>query len=199
MIIILIGIAIGFLGYVMVNNINLSIIEIKGQNKKTKLTVFIFLTLLLECIYCFFSLYGLQFLMAYPSIILAAQYVSVAFLFILGLWSLLEKPKNQNQMRDNIIRRGYWSIFVHPQQIPFWFFWGIILIKKQYLQTDTFSLIIFSLANAAGSLLILLGYAAYGNKIISMLNVKRNHLKNLVGIVCLSSACFLLYDILKAA
>lgn len=199
MIILLIGIAIGFMGYLMVNNINLSIIEIKGENKKTKLTIFIILALLLECIYCFFSLYGLQFLMDYPTIILTAQYVSVAFLFILGLWSLLEQPKNQTQMRENIIRRGYWSIFVHPQQIPFWFFWGIILIKKEYLHTDSLSLIVFALANAAGSLLILLGYAAYGNKIISMLNVKRKHLKNLVGIVCLSSACFLLYDILKAA
>ena len=44
--------------------------------------------------------------------------------------TLFEKVNDAEQQQQNIIRRGYWSIFVHPQQIPFWCFWGIFLIKK---------------------------------------------------------------------
>lgn len=196
--ILLIGILIGFVGYVMISNINLSIIEISNQNKHRRLIVFIALVLIFECIYCFFSLYCLQLLMAYPKIILAAQYISIAFLFILGVWSLAEKSKTQTEMQENIIRRGYWSIFVHPQQIPFWFFWGIILIKKQLLQTDTSALIYFAVANAAGSFLVLMLYAKFGNKLISLLKLNRKTLKNIVGIICIGSAILLLIDILKA-
>ena len=195
--IILIGILIGFLGYLMINNINLSVIEITAQKKRRKLVFFLFLTLLFEGIYCFFSLYCLQFLMNYPTVILIAQYISVAFLFVIGLWSLFEKVKTSAQITDNIIKRGYWSIFIHPQQIPFWFFWGIILIKKEYLQTNTASLFLFTLANSVGCLLILACYARFGNKIISMLNVQKSHLKNIVGIICIVSGFFLLYDIWK--
>lgn len=199
MIMILIGIVIGFLGYLMINNINLSVIEIGAQNKRQQLAAFIALTLLFESFYCFCSLYFLQFLMQYPGLIVTAQYLSVAFLFFIGLWSLFEKTKDRAQFRSNVIKRGYWSVFIHPQQIPFWFFWGIILINKHYLQTDVSSLLVFTLANVVGCFLILICYACYGNKIISLLNVQRRHLKNLVGIICIASACFLLYDIFRAA
>lgn len=195
--ILLIGFLIGFLGYVMINSINLSVIEISYQNKKRKLLFFIFLTFLFESLYCFFSLYGLQFLMTYPKVILMAQYVSVAFVFLIGFYTLFEKVNDAEQQQQNIIRRGYWSIFVHPQQIPFWCFWGIFLIKKSYLQTNIFSLLFFTLSNALGALIILVLYAYFGNKIIALLNLNRKYLKNFVGIICIASGFFLLYDILS--
>lgn len=195
--ILLIGLLIGFLGYVMINSINLSVIEISYQNKKRQLMFFIFLTLLFESFYCFFSLYCLQFLMTYPKVILMAQYVSVAFVFLIGFYTLFEKVKDAAQQQQNIIRRGYWSIFVHPQQIPFWFFWGIVLIKKSYLQTNNLSLVLFTLSNALGALIILFLYAYFGNRIIALLNLNRKYLKNIVGIICIASGFFLLYDILS--
>jgi threonine/homoserine/homoserine lactone efflux protein len=197
MAILAIGILIGFLGYLMINNINLAVIELQLRGNKAELACFIFLTLLFECLYCFFSLYCLQCLMDYPKIILTAQYSSILFLLFIGFWSLFEKVKSNTQMEQNMIRRGYWSVFVHPQQIPFWFFWGIILIKKNYLHTDHLSLLLFTLSNAAGSLLVLLCYTRYGNKMIRMLNVQKKHLKNIVGIICIASAGFLLYDVLQ--
>ncbi|HTN17688.1 MAG TPA: hypothetical protein VL092_08410 [Chitinophagaceae bacterium] len=196
MTILVIGILIGFLGYAMINNINLAVIELQERGSKVQLWVFIALALLLECAYCFFSLYCLQCLMAYPQIILAAQYISIGFLLIIGCWTLFEKTKNSMQLQDNIIRRGYWSVFVHPQQVPFWFFWGILLIKKEYLHTDSLCLLLFSLSNALGSLLVLLCYTRYGNRIIRVLNVQKKHLKNIVGIICIASAGILLYDVL---
>ncbi|MBL7713470.1 MAG: hypothetical protein JNL13_13445 [Chitinophagaceae bacterium] len=197
MTILAIGILIGFLGYVMINNINLAVIELQARGSRVQLWVFIFLALLLECVYCFFSLYCLQCLMAYPQIILAAQYSSIAFLLIIGCWTLFERVKSNVQLQDNIIRRGYWSVFVHPQQIPFWFFWGILLIKKEYLRTDSLSLLFFSLSNVFGSMLVLLCYTRYGNRIIKVLRVQKKHLKNIVGIICIASAGLLLYDVLQ--
>lgn len=196
--ILLIGIFIGLIGYVMVNNINLSIIEISGQGKPLKLCLFIGMTLLMEGVYSFCSLYGLKMLMDYPIIISVAQYLSVAFLFIIGFAGLFERKSSEAVMQQNLIRRGYWSIFIHPQQIPFWFFWGIILIKKDLLQTNVPALILFSLANMLGAFIILYCYAKFGAKIVSKLNVKRKQLKNLVSIICIISGGFLLYDIFVA-
>lgn len=197
MTIIVIGLLIGFLGYAMINNINLAVIELQTRGNRVQLVVFIFLALLLECVYCFCSLYCLEYLMQYPQIILAAQYISIGFLLIIGCWTLFERVKNKVQLQDNIIRRGYWSVFVHPQQIPFWFFWGILLIKKEYLHTNSLSLLLFTLANALGSLLVLLCYTRYGNRIIKVLKVQKKQLKNIVGIICIVSAGLLLYDVLQ--
>lgn len=198
MMIILIGLLIGIWGYLIVGNINLSVIELSEKKNSRWLIFFIALAILFEFLYCFFTLYALQYLMDFPTVISIAQYTSVAFLLIIGFWSLLEKVKTPKELSRNIIRRGYWSIVVHPQQIPFWFFWGIILMDKEWLSTSTGSLIGFSLANSIGGLLILICYAFFGSKIIKMLNLNRRVIKNFVGVVCIISAIILIVDMFKA-
>lgn len=197
MLIFLIGVLIGCIGYLMVNNINLAVMELSAREKTAQLCWFIFLTLLFELIYCYFSLYGLNLLMQYRMVITITQYISVVFLLLLGFWSLFEKNKDEAELRTNIIRRGYWSVIVHPQQVPFWFFWGILLIGKNYLKTDNLSLFVFGIANAIGTLFTLMAYSRYGNRIMELLRLRRGQLKNLVGVICILSSFFLLYDILK--
>lgn len=198
MTVILIGFLIGIWGYLIVGNINLSVIELADKKNNWWLLFFITLAILFEFFYCFFTLYALQYLMDFPSVIRIAQYTSIVFLLVIGFWSLLEKVKTPVQQRSNIIRRGYWSIIIHPQQIPFWFFWGILLIEKQWLTTGFWSLFSFSLANSIGGLITLSCYAFFGNKIIKMLNLKRRTIKNFVGIVCIISAVILIADIFRS-
>jgi hypothetical protein len=186
------GILIGFWGYLMVGNINLSIVELSTHEVKQKLIQFITFTILFESLYCFVTLYCLQLLMAFPTIIHIARYASVVFLFFIGFWSILEKNNSAVPFHANIVRRGYWSMIIHPQQISFWFFWGIILIQKGVLHIDVFSVFLFTIANAIGVFLILLCYACYGKKIFFYLNLNRKQLKFFVGIICISSALLLL-------
>lgn len=198
MMIILIGFLIGIWGYLIVGNINLSVIELSDKKNNRWLIFFITLAILFEFLYCFFTLFALQYLMDFPTVISIAQYTSVAFLLVIGFWTLFEKVKTPKELSRNIIRRGYWSIVVHPQQIPFWFFWGIILMDKEWLSTSTASLIGFSVANSIGGLLILICYAFFGSKIIKMLNLNRRVIKNFVGVVCIISAIILIVDMVKA-
>lgn len=194
---IVIGFLIGIWGYFIVGNINLSVIELSEKKNKLWLVFFIALAILFEFLYCFFTLYALHYLMDFPVLISIAQCSSVVFLLLIGFWILFEKVKTPKELSRNVIRRGYWSIIVHPQQIPFWFFWGIILIEKGWLSATTISLLRFSLANSVGGLFILICYAFFGSKIIKMLHLNRKLIKNFVGIACIISAIILIFDLLQ--
>ncbi|MGC4057681.1 MAG: hypothetical protein QM743_06090 [Chitinophagaceae bacterium] len=198
MIIILIGLIIGIVGYIMVNNVNLCLLELNRKSSRSSLVFFCILALVFEGAYCFCTLYMLERLMHYPLVIRIAQYLSIGFLFAIGLWTLLESSKQQEALQENIIRRGYWSVIIHPQQIPFWFFWGLLLIRKQLLIPDSSHFLLLSIANCAGSLIVFLLYIRYGNKLIERFRIRRNLLKNIVGVICLGSGVLLAVDILRS-
>ena len=131
----------------------------------------------------------MQYLMIYPKVIIIAQYIAIAFLLILGFWALFEKPKDIETERKNIIRRGYWSAIIHPQQVPFWLFWGIILIENQIINGDIGSLLFFAAFNVLGAFCMLMIYVVYGNKLISLIKLNLHIIKKIVGIICLGAAC----------
>jgi len=188
----------GFSGYLMIGNINLSVLELSTEGKRTQLVQFIFVTLLFEILYSFFTLYVLQLLMDYPMVVMIAQYATIAFLFFIGFWSLLEKKVSEQKIHQNIVKRGYWSVIVHPQQISFWFFWGIILMQKGVLKQDALSIATFSFINTLGAFAMLICYSLFGNKLKDLLRLNFVQLKNIVGVFCILSAIYLLYDILSA-
>lgn len=192
------GFCTGIIGYLMVNNINLCLLELQRLERHRAALLFVILVLIFETAYCLVSLRGMQFLLRYPLWIFAARILAIAFLLFIGMWSLLEtgKAADGEKISRNIIRRGYWSVWVHPQQIPFWLFWGILLLDQGILQARLSDFIQLSVANCLGSLLSLGIYWYFGNRLIAYFSLKRSFLKNLVGIICLISAVFLFADIL---
>ena len=140
----------------------------------------------------------MQYLMIYPKVILIAQYIAIAFLLILGFWALFEKPKDIETERKNIIRRGYWSAIIHPQQVPFWLFWGIILIENQIINGDIGSLLFFAAFNVLGAFCMLMIYVVYGNKLISLIKLNLHIIKKIVGIICLVTALYMTWELFKS-
>lgn len=192
------GFCTGIIGYLMVNNINLCLLELQRLERYKAAALFVILVLIFETAYCLASLRGMQFLLQYPVWVFAARILAIAFLLIIGIGSLLENSEaaRAEKISRNIIRRGYWSVWMHPQQIPFWLFWGMLLLDRGILQAKAVDFIQLSAANCLGSLLSLALYWLYGNRLISYFSLKRTLLKNLVGIICLISAFFLFADIL---
>ena len=140
----------------------------------------------------------MQYLMIYPKVIIIAQYIAIAFLLILGFWALFEKPKDIETERKNIIRRGYWSAIIHPQQVPFWLFWGIILIENQIINGDIGSLLFFAAFNVLGAFCMLMIYVVYGNKLISLIKLNLHIIKKIVGIICLVTALYMTWELFKS-
>ncbi len=194
----IISFLLGFWGYLMVANINLGILELAKHGSKTALARYFAVILTFEFIYCFGSLYFMQYLMIYPKVILVAQYIAIAFLLILGFWALFEKPKDIETERKNIIRRGYWSAIIHPQQVPFWLFWGIILIENKIINGDIGSLLFFAAFNVLGAFCILMIYVVYGNKLISLIKLNLHIIKKIVGIICLVTALYMIWELFKS-
>lgn len=191
------GLCTGFIGYLMVNNINLCLLEMQRGGKTRAAAFFVLLVLGFEVLYCLLSLWGMKFLLQYPAWVLATRISAIVFLLIIGSWSLLEKGTEQpDKFRRNVIRRGYWSVLVHPQQIPFWLFWGLLLADKGLLQPRLSDFLQLAAANAVGSFLVLATYWKYGNQLIERFSLRRTFLKNLVGVICLLSAVFLFADII---
>jgi hypothetical protein len=192
------GLCTGFIGYLMVNNINLCLLELQRVNKRGQAFFFVFWVLLFEALYCIGSLRGMKFLLQFPSWVLIARIAAIAFLLVIGAWTLLEKGNEpEERLRKNIILRGYWSVFVHPQQIPFWLFWGLLLTDKGIMEAEDADFLILAVANSIGALLVLALYWLAGNQLIERFAVNRRFLKNLVGVICLISAAFLLADIIR--
>ena len=137
--------------------------------------------------------------MIYPKVILIAQYIAIAFLLILGFWALFEKPKDIEIERKNIIRRGYRSAIIRPQQVPFWLFWGIILIENQIINGDMGSLLFFAAFNVLGAFCMLMIYVVYGNKLISLIKLNLHIIKKIVGIICLVTALYMMWELFKSS
>lgn len=194
----IISFILGFWGYLMISNINLALLELAKHGSKTAMIRYFIVILTFEFIYCFGSLYFLQYLRSYPMVILIAQYIAIAFLIILGFWAMFEKPKSIATERKNIIRRGYWSAIIHPQQVPFWLFWGIILVEKQIINGDIGSLLFFAAFNVFGAFCMLMLYVGFGNKLISIIKLNLHIIKKIVGLFCLLTALYMIWELFRS-
>lgn len=192
------GLCTGLIGYLMVNNINLCLLELQRMQRLFAALIFLVCVLFGETVYCLASLSGMRFLLQYPIWVLAARILAIVFLLFIGVGSLLERSeiKHPDRFSRNMIRRGYWSVFIHPQQIPFWLFWGLLLLDRGILRPETGDFRQLAAANALGSFLSLVLYWFYGNRLIEYFSLKRSFLKNLVAVICLLSAAFLFADII---
>jgi hypothetical protein len=173
----LIGIAIGFYGYLFPGNINLMVMYLYKEKKYTLLLFIFLLILLFESVYCFFVLFVLD------EVNLSAQWYSAIETFAylmtmgMGLWMLFEKKSPKQAGRSNIYR-GIISIVVHPQQIPFWLL--IAVLFHDIIGSK--SLMSFIFFNAIGTGLILFAYAFLGNKLLQLINLNLRQINRIIGI-----------------
>ena len=110
---------------------------------------------------------------------------------LMGIWMLLEK-KEEKPTSKHTTYRGILSAIIHPQQIPFWLFIGVLFQNIIYVETNKLSLLSFVFFNAIGTLLILSLYAFGGNKLMTKLKIKMYQINKLMGVIYIIIACILL-------
>jgi hypothetical protein len=176
----IIGIPIGFYGYLSPGNINLMVLELYNKKRYTLLMLITLLVLTFESLYCFVTLHFFNKVSIGQQLFLCIEISAYLLTLLMGVWMISER-KSVVKNTKNTLYRGVFSAIIHPQQIPFWLFMGVLFHDAIYHEMDIWTLPLFVLANAAGTLLILTAYAFFGNKIMSFFNLNISHINKIAG------------------
>lgn len=179
---ILLAILIGFYGYLFPGNINLMIMELYRSQRFSILILTLSVVIFCESFYCYFTLQFIDKINKGNSWFDYIENAAYIVSLLMGTWMLLEiKSKKEN--KNNSIYRGLLSAIIHPQQIPFWFFMGVLFNNSINNSNNNFELSVFVFFNAIGAILILLVYATFGNKLLNFLHLRMSHINKFAGIL----------------
>ena len=187
---ILIGIPIGFYGYLFPGNINLMVLELYNTKRYQLLILMFALIVVFESIYCFASLTFLQEIKSNVKFYSTIEIVSYLLIFIMGLWMLFEKRNNNTATHQNTITRGVINIIIHPQQIPFWVIAGVLVNRIVNVNMDLWTLSGFVFFNAIGTLLVMFSYMFFGKKILEYFKVNNTDINKAMGVVYILLALY---------
>ena len=177
----IIGIPIGFYGYLFPGNINLMVVELSCAKKYRLLSLMLLLIVVFESIYCGLSLLFLNVISGNSQLYKSIEIVSYVLIFIMGLWMIVEKRNDKKTAHQNTLIRGIINIIIHPQQIPFWVVAGVLINKVVQLNSNTCALPLFVFYNAVGTLLAMFTYIIIGKKIMNYFKLTISPINKVMG------------------
>jgi hypothetical protein len=177
----IIGILVGFYGYLFPGNINLMVVHLYTSKQYRLLWLMLLLIVLFESLYCGISLYFLGGLHSNTKWYTIIEIVSFILILIMGLWMIFENKKDTKTTQQNTVYRGVFSIIIHPQQIPFWIVAGVLLNGLIQFDMKLSSLLPFILCNAIGTLLVMVSYMFLGNKLIRYFKLNLAQINKVMG------------------
>jgi threonine/homoserine/homoserine lactone efflux protein len=193
-----IGFVLGFVGYLPLGNINLSVVQMSVSGEEKKWQLFILFAALMEFIYCFGCLYGMDQLLKQPQLISFLNWSAVAIFLFLGLYTFLHTFRAQNTSTTSSgLRRGVMVAIFNPLQIPFWLIWGVYVFQNGWVKSEAVSIAIFSFLCSLGTIAVLWLYAIAGRKLVAKLNVNRNILNRFIGSLLIVLAMYQTYKLLN--
>jgi small neutral amino acid transporter SnatA (MarC family) len=178
----LIGIPIGFYGYLFPGNINIMVLELYASKKYKMLITILSLIVLFESVYCIGSLFYLNKIKTTYSLFSTIEMASYLFILAMGSWMLFEKQSGKKAAK-NTFYRGLLSIIIHPQQIPFWILIGVVINPVMNFGMGLSSTITFMLCNAIGTLLVMAVYMVYGSRLMDYFKLKLKQLNVAIGVI----------------
>ncbi len=167
----LIGIPVGLYGYLFPGNINIMVMELYASKRYRLLTFLLGVILVFESIYCVVALMFLNTLKTNTKLYSSIELIAYVLIFVMGLWMVIEKKGDNKVTHRNTIFRGIFNIIIHPQQIPFWVVAGILLSKVIEINIHNSTFDAFVVFNAVGTLLAMLLYMIFGNRMLDYFKV----------------------------
>lgn len=186
------AIFIGFYGYLMPGAINLASLELFLNKQNNKLFLFIVLALIMEFVYCFFILKFSLYLNELNWLNQLLNILIIIFLAFIGIWSWLDSRKSELLNKKGLVKRGFFMIFFHPQQVPFYLIWGQVFIANHWINQNNFILLVFCINVIFGSLICLILYVFVGNKLIQLFSLKYKTINKILAIFYLFIALILI-------
>jgi len=192
----LLGLPIGFYGYLFPGNINIMVMDLYNLKKYKVLFLILVLVLVFESIYCFFSLHYINKLRSSTDFFTIIELIAYLLILSMGLWMLWDAKSKVKIANKNNLYRGILSIIVHPQQISFWIVMGIVINPFFNSGLEGSTLLGFLFFNALGTLLIMSLYMVYGNKLLQYFKFKIHQLNTLVGVFFILLGLYSLADMI---
>jgi small neutral amino acid transporter SnatA (MarC family) len=177
----IIGIPIGFYGYLFPGNINLMVVELYDTKKYKLLSIILLLIVFFESFYCGLSLTFLNVIKSHSGFYKSVEVVSYVLIFTMGVWMLVEKRNDKNSTHQNTIIRGVFSVVIHPQQIPFWVVAGVLVNKFIQFNINNPASFYFIFYNAIGTLLAMFTYMIFGKKLLNYFKLNIAHINKAMG------------------
>jgi threonine/homoserine/homoserine lactone efflux protein len=189
----------GFVGYLPLGNINLTVVQLSVSENKNHVQRFIFFAALMEFVYCFFCLYGMELLMKKVQLMTWLNWSAVVLFALLGLISFFYNESDEiNAGSNHHWKRGVFVAIFNPLQIPFWLVWGVYVFENGWLQKNISGIALFAFCCSIGTIAVLYFYAMAGKKMVEKLNITRTFLSRFVGVVMLLLAAYQTYHTLHA-
>lgn len=177
----IIGIPIGFYGYMFPGNINLMVLDLYGSKKYKTLFMILPLIILFESCYAIISLFYLNKVKENSQLFSLIEIASYLLILAMGIWMIFENKSSSQVSQKNTLYRGVLSVIIHPQQIPFWLIIGVVVNPVMNFGMDRIPILGFLFFNAIGTLLVMLIYMIYGNRLMQYFNLKLNLLNTIMG------------------
>ena len=192
------GFVLGFVGYLPLGNINLTVVQMSVSGSRRSWQQFILLAAVMELIYCFVCLYGMDMLLQQPQLIVYLGWSAVVIFLVLGLYTFLHTFKESSISNTSSgIRRGIFIAIFNPLQVPFWLIWGVYVFQNNWIKSDAVSIALFSIVCSIGTVAILWLYAEAGKKFVEKLNVNRNLLNRFIGSLLILLAVYQTFKLLN--
>ncbi len=176
-----IGIVTGFYGYLFPGNINLMVLQLYQSKQKTQLYFILFLIVLFESVYLYFSVTLLNKIQHQNDLLIYLNIASNLLLLVMGVWMIFEN-KSDVDIAKNTQKRGLFYIFFHPQQIVFWLVITTIMSQLLNYKVTHSNLLFFMLFNAIGTLLIMLFYMIIGNRLLLYFKLNMQKINKIIGV-----------------
>lgn len=186
----LLGLPIGFYGYMFPGNINLMVLDLYGSKKYKVLFMILALIVLFESCYAIISLFYLNKVKENSQLFSSIEIVSYLLILAMGIWMFFENKTSKQTSQKNTLYRGILSVIIHPQQIPYWIIIGVVVNPVMNFEMDIASILIFLFFNAVGTLLVMLVYMIYGNRMMYYFKLKLSLLNTTMGVLYISLALF---------
>lgn len=143
-----------------------------------------------EFVYAYVAMISLRFFQENIAIEQGIQGFATVVFLALGSYYLLKESKppqlevSPQKNRRNFIQ-GLWSGVVNMLIIPFWIFIGSWLSTYDFVFSDSFLVVVFSLGAALGAFVVFLMYAELGNFLLRRLGDIVRYTNKAVGLIFL--------------
>jgi threonine/homoserine/homoserine lactone efflux protein len=106
----------------------------------------------------------------------------IYFLFFAKTKSKFIENKTLTKRRHEFIK-GMGISSLNVMVIPYWIFYGTLLIENDWLEKDNMHVLVFSVGAMTGAFLLLVGYAYLGDKVLSRSEQITKWVNKFIGVV----------------
>ena len=187
---ILVGFLLGFLGYLPLGNINLAVVQVAVSETRRTLWLFILFVALMEFVYCFGCMLGMNYLVEQKDLMIVLKWVSVVLFIGLGLLTFFQQQSEKKGAVPPGMAKGIFVAIFNPLQLPFWLIWGMLVLKNKWVANETLSIAMFSLLCSFGTIAVLWMYAEGGKKLVEKLKLNQTVINRSIGLFLIGLAVY---------